>query len=55
MLSRITGVAVVDIMIGIIETSYENVMESGLRLPAPGEETAWKAQLAEMYPSFMLQ
>src|ERR1700739_3735571 len=38
LLSRVTGVPIVDIMIGIVETSYENVMESGLRLPAPGDE-----------------
>ncbi|WP_158807347.1 hypothetical protein [Beijerinckia sp. L45] len=39
LLSRVTGV-----MIGIIETSFENVMEGGLRLPPPGEEEAWQAQ-----------
>jgi hypothetical protein len=48
MLSKVTGVPIADIMIGIIETSYENVMESGLRLPAPGDEDAWKAQFAQM-------
>jgi hypothetical protein len=31
-------------MIGIVETSFENVMESGLRLPAPGDEESWKAK-----------
>jgi phenylpyruvate tautomerase PptA (4-oxalocrotonate tautomerase family) len=44
LLNRVSGVPVVDIMIGIVETSYENVMESGLRLPAPGDEDAWKAR-----------
>ena len=48
LLSRVTGVPIVDIMIGIVETSYENVMESGLRLPAPGDEESWKAKFANM-------
>jgi phenylpyruvate tautomerase PptA (4-oxalocrotonate tautomerase family) len=48
LLSRVTGVPIVDIMIGIVETSYENVMESGLRLPAPGDEGSWKAKFANM-------
>ena len=48
LLNEVTGVPVVDIMIGIVETSYENVMESGLRLPAPGDEATWNAQFANM-------
>jgi phenylpyruvate tautomerase PptA (4-oxalocrotonate tautomerase family) len=48
LLSRVTGVPIIDIMIGIVETSHENVMESGLRLPAPGDEDSWKAQFADM-------
>ena len=38
---RVAGVPVHDVMIGFIETSFENVMEAGVRLPAPGEEKAW--------------
>jgi phenylpyruvate tautomerase PptA (4-oxalocrotonate tautomerase family) len=48
LLNRITGVPIVDIMIGIVETSHENVMESGERLPAPGDEESWKAKFANM-------
>ncbi|WP_027581685.1 tautomerase family protein [Bradyrhizobium sp. Ai1a-2] len=48
MLHRITNVLVVNIMVAFIETSFENVMESGARLPAPGEEAAWAAQFAHL-------
>jgi hypothetical protein len=34
-------------MVGFIETSYENVMEAGVRLPAPGEEKAWLAHFEQ--------
>lgn len=48
MLHRITGVPVSNIMVAFVETSYENVMEGGARLPAPGEEAAWEKQFAHM-------
>jgi phenylpyruvate tautomerase PptA (4-oxalocrotonate tautomerase family) len=47
LIARVARVPVDDIMVGFIETSYENVMEAGVRLPAPGEEKAWLAQLDE--------
>lgn len=51
LLHEMTGVAVADIMVAFIETPYENVMESGLRLPAPGEEAQWLAHVADLFPS----
>jgi phenylpyruvate tautomerase PptA (4-oxalocrotonate tautomerase family) len=45
-----TGVAVKDIMVAFIETPYENVMESGLRLPAPGDEAQWLEQVRALFP-----
>jgi hypothetical protein len=30
-----------DSMVAFIETSYENVMKSGLRLPVPRDEAEW--------------
>jgi phenylpyruvate tautomerase PptA (4-oxalocrotonate tautomerase family) len=47
MLHRITKVPVADIMVAFIETPFENVMEGGVRLPAPGEEAGWEAQFAD--------
>ena len=47
MLHRITKVPVADIMVAFIETPFENVMEGGVRLPAPGEEAEWEAQFAD--------
>jgi phenylpyruvate tautomerase PptA (4-oxalocrotonate tautomerase family) len=38
---RVARVCIHDVMIAFIETPFENVMESGVRLPAPGEEKAW--------------
>jgi phenylpyruvate tautomerase PptA (4-oxalocrotonate tautomerase family) len=43
LIARVARVPVDDVMVGFIETSYENVMEAGVRLPAPGEEKAWLA------------
>ena len=34
-------------MVAFIETPFENVMEGGVRLPAPGEEAEWEAQFAD--------
>src|SRR5262245_28680834 len=47
MLHRITKVHVADIMVAFIETPFENVMEGGVRLTAPGEEAEWEAQFAD--------
>lgn len=47
LIARVARVPVDDIMIGFIETSYENVMEAGVRLPPPGEEKAWLAQFEQ--------
>jgi phenylpyruvate tautomerase PptA (4-oxalocrotonate tautomerase family) len=44
MLHRITNVPVAKIMVAFVETPFTNVMEGGVRLPAPGEEAAWAAQ-----------
>jgi len=38
---RVARVSVDDVMVAFIETTYENVMEAGVRLPAAGEEEAW--------------
>ena len=38
---RVARVPVDDVMIAFIETPFENVMEAGVRLPAPGDEKAW--------------
>jgi len=38
---RVVHVPVDDVMVAFIETPFENVMEAGVRLPAPGEEKAW--------------
>jgi hypothetical protein len=47
LIARVARVSVDGIMVGFIETSYENVMEAGVRLPAPGEENAWLAQFEQ--------
>ena len=47
LIARVARVPVDDIMVGFIETSYENVMEAGVRLPAPGEEKAWLAHFEQ--------
>jgi phenylpyruvate tautomerase PptA (4-oxalocrotonate tautomerase family) len=47
LIARVARVPVDDIMVGFIETSYENVMEAGVRLPPPGEEKAWLAQFEQ--------
>jgi phenylpyruvate tautomerase PptA (4-oxalocrotonate tautomerase family) len=44
MLHQLTKVPVAEIMVAFVETSYENAMEAGVRLPAPGDEAAWEAQ-----------
>ena len=41
LIARIVRVPVDDVMVAFIETPFENVMEAGVRLPAPGEEKAW--------------
>jgi phenylpyruvate tautomerase PptA (4-oxalocrotonate tautomerase family) len=38
---RVARVTVDDVMVAFIETPFENVMEAGVRLPAPGDEKAW--------------
>ena len=38
---RVARVPSDDVMVAFIETPFENVMEAGVRLPAPGEEKAW--------------
>jgi phenylpyruvate tautomerase PptA (4-oxalocrotonate tautomerase family) len=38
---RVARVPVDDVMVAFIETPFENVMEAGVRLLAPGEEKAW--------------
>jgi phenylpyruvate tautomerase PptA (4-oxalocrotonate tautomerase family) len=38
---RVASVPVDNVMVAFIETSFENVMEAGVRLPAPGEEKTW--------------
>jgi phenylpyruvate tautomerase PptA (4-oxalocrotonate tautomerase family) len=38
---RVARVPIDDVMVAFIETPFENVMEAGVRLPAPGEEKAW--------------
>jgi phenylpyruvate tautomerase PptA (4-oxalocrotonate tautomerase family) len=47
LIARVARVPADDIMVGFIETSYENVMEAGVRLPAPGEEEAWLARFEQ--------
>jgi phenylpyruvate tautomerase PptA (4-oxalocrotonate tautomerase family) len=47
LIARVARVPVDDIMVGFIETSYENVMEAGVRLPASGEEKAWLAHFEQ--------
>jgi hypothetical protein len=41
LIARVCRVSVDDVMVAFIETSFENVMEAGVRLPAPGNEKAW--------------
>jgi len=41
LIARVARVPVNDVMVAFVETPYENVMEGGVRLPAPGEERAW--------------
>ena len=41
LIARVARVPVDDVMVAFIETPFENVMEAGVRLPAPGEEKAW--------------
>jgi phenylpyruvate tautomerase PptA (4-oxalocrotonate tautomerase family) len=38
---KVARVPINDVMVAFTETPYENVMEAGVRLPAPGEERAW--------------
>jgi phenylpyruvate tautomerase PptA (4-oxalocrotonate tautomerase family) len=38
---RVARVPIDDVMVAFIETPFENVMEAGVRLPAPGNEKAW--------------
>jgi phenylpyruvate tautomerase PptA (4-oxalocrotonate tautomerase family) len=38
---RVARVPVDDVMVAFIETPFQNVMEAGVRLPAPGDEKAW--------------
>jgi phenylpyruvate tautomerase PptA (4-oxalocrotonate tautomerase family) len=47
LIARVARVPVDDIMVAFIETSYENIMEAGVRLPPPGEEKAWLAQFEQ--------
>ncbi|MBX9698258.1 MAG: tautomerase family protein [Acetobacteraceae bacterium] len=49
-MGRIAGVPVADVMVALVETPYENVMEGGVRLPAPGEEAAWLANFVPGSP-----
>jgi phenylpyruvate tautomerase PptA (4-oxalocrotonate tautomerase family) len=44
---RVARVPVDNVMVAFIETSFENVMEAGVRLPAPGEEKAWLARFGD--------
>jgi hypothetical protein len=47
LIARVARVPVDEIMVAFIETSYENIMEAGVRLPPPGEEKAWLAQFEQ--------
>src|SRR4029077_5278390 len=47
---RLARVSVDDVMIALIETSHENAMEGGVRLPAPGEEKLWLERLGSQLP-----
>jgi len=38
---RVARVPVDEVMVAFIESPFENVMEAGVRLPAPGDEKAW--------------
>jgi hypothetical protein len=40
-------------MVAFIETPFENVMEGGVRLPAPGEEAEWEAQFGRLIGGFV--
>lgn len=51
LIARVARVPVDDVMIAFSETSFENVMEAGVRLPAPGEETAWLERFGDQVPS----
>jgi phenylpyruvate tautomerase PptA (4-oxalocrotonate tautomerase family) len=41
LIARVTEVPVDDVMVAFIETSFENVMEAGVRLPVPCDEKSW--------------
>jgi phenylpyruvate tautomerase PptA (4-oxalocrotonate tautomerase family) len=45
LMARVARVPVDHVMVAFIETPFENVMEAGVRLPAPGEEKAWLERL----------
>ena len=47
---RLARVSVDDVMIALIESSHENAMEGGVRLPAPGEEKLWLERLGSQLP-----
>ena len=51
LIARVARISVEDIMVAFIETSYENTMEAGIRLPPPGEEKAWLAQFHNTVPA----
>jgi phenylpyruvate tautomerase PptA (4-oxalocrotonate tautomerase family) len=51
LIARVARVSVEDIMVAFIETSYENTMEAGIRLPPPGEEKSWLAQFHNTVPA----
>jgi hypothetical protein len=42
LIARVARVPVDDVMVAFIEKPFENVMEAGVRLPALGEEKAWR-------------
>jgi phenylpyruvate tautomerase PptA (4-oxalocrotonate tautomerase family) len=44
---RVARVPVDDVMVAFIETPFENVMEAGVRLPAPGEESDWPERFGD--------
>jgi hypothetical protein len=47
---RVARVPIDDVMVAFIETPFENVMEAGVRLPAPGNEKAWLERFGGQMP-----
>jgi phenylpyruvate tautomerase PptA (4-oxalocrotonate tautomerase family) len=44
---RVARVPIDEVMVAFIETPFENVMEAGVRLPAPGDEKDWLERFGE--------